>query len=379
LQADDLVKISVNVETTNSRSARARQAEAFFDVPSTPTSKLSWEGDAPIEDQKWNIGLIVGPSGSGKTTIAKSMFKENFHPRLEYDKACALDDVREGISVADIAAAFGAVGFNTIPAWLRPYAVLSTGEQFRVDVARRILELPDPIVIDEFTSVVDRQVAKIASHAIQKLVRRQDRKLVCVTCHHDVEDWLQPDWVIEPASMSFRWRSLRRRPTIDVEIGRCSYDLWKEFAPYHYLTADLNRNATCFAARVNGRAVAFTGMINFPHPTAKNIVRVSRVVTLPDYQGVGLAFALIDTVGSMYRAIGKELRNYPAHFSFVRSHARSKNWEQTKRHGDFQNSTRRSANSSISDLGGSRPCATFRYVGPTADDKEFARRFVSEL
>jgi ABC-type ATPase with predicted acetyltransferase domain len=35
--------------------------------------------------------------------------------------------------------------------------------------------------VDEFTSVVDRQVAKVASHTVQKAVRRQSRQLVAVT------------------------------------------------------------------------------------------------------------------------------------------------------------------------------------------------------
>ena len=89
-----------------------------------------------------------------------------------------------------------AVGFNTIPAWLRPYGVLSNGEKFRVDLARRLLEGGDLIAVDEFTSVVDRQVAKIGSHAVQKWARGKGRQFVAATCHYDLEDWLQPDWVL---------------------------------------------------------------------------------------------------------------------------------------------------------------------------------------
>jgi ABC-type ATPase with predicted acetyltransferase domain len=78
---------------------------------------------------------------------------------------------------------------------MKPQAVLSNGERFRVDLARRLLELPDPIVVDEFTSVVDRQVAKIGAHAVQKFVRKHNRRFVAATCHYDVVEWLQPDWI----------------------------------------------------------------------------------------------------------------------------------------------------------------------------------------
>jgi hypothetical protein len=69
---------------------------------------------------------------------------------------------------------------------------------------------PDrPLLVDEFSSVVDRQVAKIGAHAVQKWVRRNARQFVAVSCHYDIVDWLRPDWVLEPATMSFRWESLR--------------------------------------------------------------------------------------------------------------------------------------------------------------------------
>jgi ABC-type ATPase with predicted acetyltransferase domain len=68
-------------------------------------------------------------------------------------------------------------------------------------MARALSEDTDMVVIDEFTSVVDRQVAQVASHTVQKAVRRTPgRQFVAVTCHYDVTDWLQPDWVYDVAA-----------------------------------------------------------------------------------------------------------------------------------------------------------------------------------
>jgi len=100
------------------------------------------------------------------------------------------------------------VGFGSPPAWLRPFRVLSNGEQFRVMVARAIAETTGLIAIDEFTSVVDRQVAKVASHTVQKAIRRRKRQLIAVSCHYDIIEWLQPDWVYQPHTRDFA----RRRP-----------------------------------------------------------------------------------------------------------------------------------------------------------------------
>ena len=149
-------------ESKLSRSVRVKQLEGMFDVPAAEKCRLEWKGELPIEKKDWNIGLIVGPSGSGKSTILREVFGE---PKTFRWKAnSVVDDFAERFSIEEIAAVCGAVGFNTIPAWIRPFAVLSNGERFRVELARRLLECGDPILIDEFTSVVDRQVAKIASH-----------------------------------------------------------------------------------------------------------------------------------------------------------------------------------------------------------------------
>ena len=176
------------VETAISRSSRARQLEAMFDVPPTQKSRREWKGELPIDADDWNVGLIVGPSGSGKTQIGRNVFADSFHQEMQWGKQSVIDDFRTSLSMEDVSSACQAVGFNTIPAWLRPFSVLSNGEKFRVEMARRLLELPDPIVMDEFTSVVDRQVAQIGSHAVQKFVRKHNRKFVALSCHYDIVD-----------------------------------------------------------------------------------------------------------------------------------------------------------------------------------------------
>ena len=351
--------VDVVVESPCSTSIRARQVCSMFDVPPSNTSRLEWRVEVPSVDDPWSVGLIVGPSGSGKSSVMREVYGEM--PTLRWDAASVVDDVAQGHSVQAISEAFGAVGFNTIPSWTRPYAVLSNGEKFRVDLARRLLELPSPVVVDEFTSVVDRQVAQIGSHAVQKYARRTGKKFVAVTCHYDVADWLQPDWVLDMATQSFTRRLLQQRPAVECVIGRVPYTAWAMFAPYHYLTADLNRAARCFGLWANGRLAAFAGALYRPHPTAQNVMGLSRLVTLPDFQGLGLAFVLADAVGSAYRALGKRWRSYPAHPALVRAFDRSTNWRLEKRPGVF--GTRASETSSAPTVSKGRPCAVFEYVG----------------
>jgi ABC-type lipoprotein export system ATPase subunit len=344
------------------RSARVRQLEALFDVPAQEQKKLEWKGDVPIESLKWNVGLIVGPSGCGKTQLLRHLFPGHDQP-LEWNAKAVVDNFEVG-TMQEISEVCSSVGFNTIPAWMRPFSVLSNGEKFRVEMARRLLR-DDPIVIDEFTSVVDRQVAQIGAHAVQKKVRKLGKKFVAASCHYDIVEWLQPDWILEPATMKFVARgSLQRRPALDVSIQRVAYEAWQLFAPFHYLTANLHKAARCFGLYVGKEIASFGGVLNRPHATATNIMGLSRLVTLPDWQGLGLAMILAEKLGAAYKAVGKRFHTYPAHPSLVRSFARVPDeWRLEKRAGTF--SARAGASSSISSHNGfgGRPCAVFEYIG----------------
>lgn len=153
--------------------------------------------------QKWNLGLIVGRSGTGKTTIAKELFGEHIVSGFSYRHESILDDMPRNKSANEICQALNSVGFSSPPSWLKPYSVLSNGEKMRCDIARAMLEDNEMFVFDEFTSVVDRNVAQIGSFALQKAIRRNDKKFIAVTCHFDVQDWLMPDWVFDTDSMTF--------------------------------------------------------------------------------------------------------------------------------------------------------------------------------
>lgn len=150
--------------------------------------------------EKWNIGVIVGKSGTGKSTIARELFGDEYFKPREYNHESVIDDMPDGFTVEEITRMFYAVGFGSVPSWLKPYGVLSNGEKMRVDLARALLS-DDFVVFDEFTSVVDRNVAQTCCIATNKAVKRMNKQFVAVTCHFDVLEWLQPDWVFNTDDM----------------------------------------------------------------------------------------------------------------------------------------------------------------------------------
>lgn len=313
------------------RSPRVAQVEGMFDIPPSERSREEWQVSLPLDERDWNVGLIVGPSGCGKSTIARELFGPAVCDGFDWPESMSLlDGFPAGMSIKEIVALLSSVGFSSPPLWLRPYHVLSTGQKMRVDAARLLAERPDLAVMDEFTSVVDRTVAQIGSAAIAKTVRRRNQRFVAVTCHFDVLDWLQPDWVYQPHTNDFQWRSLQRRPSVELEIGRVHHTAWELFRPYHYLNHSFNRSARCFVAFLHGEPVALQAVIATPHPRAKRLYRGHRAVCLPDYQGIGIGNALITYVASAYRALGNRILSTTASPALVASRRRDARWRCLK-------------------------------------------------
>lgn len=194
----------INLHTNQEQASdRVKEVMADFDMTYEHTRE-SFSGNIDIDGKEWTIGAIVGGSGTGKSTIARHLFGDKGYVReFEYHGASVLDDMPASASTKEIELAFSSVGFSSPPSWLKPYAVLSTGEKMRVDLARAILQDGEMVVFDEFTSVVDRVVAQTASYAIQKAMRKKGKRFVAVSCHKDILEWLQPDWVYDTDERSF--------------------------------------------------------------------------------------------------------------------------------------------------------------------------------
>jgi GNAT superfamily N-acetyltransferase len=364
--------MKITVQTAIQETPRVLQVRGMFDLPPAKTSSMSWNAHLPLGERPWNIGLVVGPSGCGKSTIAHHLWPDAIVGEHAWPSDTAIvDGFPESLPTKELAEILSSVGFASPPAWLRPFHVLSTGQQFRVTLARAIAEAEalNPqhkqgsavnLVFDEYTSVVDRTVAQVASHALQKTIRHKRLRFVAVTCHEDVEAWLNPDWVYRPAEQAFTWRLLQRRPIIEIVIVRCRPSAWRLFAPHHYLSAALARSATCFLATWNDRPVAFSAWLPFVG-SGPSTRREHRTVTLPDFQGVGIGNAVSDTIASMWKALGYRAISTTTHPAMIRSRCRSPHWRMTR--GPALASGREKKLTALRHAT-TRLTAGFEYIGP---------------
>ena len=258
------------------------------------------------------------------------------------------------VSTNDIFKTLCAVGFSSPVDWLKPYSVLSNGEKMRCDLARAMLENREMFVFDEFTSVVDRTVAKIGSLAIQKAVRRENKRFIAVTCHHDVQDWLMPDWVFNTDTMTFQTYDAeaqkKNRPTLQLDIyevgTRDKRRTWDTFSKYHYLNHDFNEASHVYVCSCNGKLAAFCAVLTFPHPRAKNIKKGHRTVVFPEFQGVGIGNAFTTFIAQMWCDKGYRYVSTTSNPSMIIARKRNPRWRcvrfgrtATNKHGLLKGTT----------------------------------------
>lgn len=319
--------IDIILKTPVKRSFRVEQAAGMFDLPLEEKTevKISVEEPPAITDD-WRIGLIVGPSGAGKSTTATHFYPGEIYRSGTWPKGESVLDGFGDSGIKQITQALTMVGFSSPPSWLKPYSVLSNGERFRCDLARALLcSRSDLVVFDEFTSVVDRTVAKVCSAAVAHALKKGtiDKKFIAVTCHYDIAEWLTPDWILDLATGKVA-RRLLRRPAIELRIMSARRSLWSLFGKHHYLSGKLANSAQCYVALWEDRSVAFCALL--PLFGFKNRRRVSRIVVLPDYQGIGIGSHFLNAMGKICRAQGLGLNITTGHPAMIRYCAHSPQW-----------------------------------------------------
>jgi GNAT superfamily N-acetyltransferase len=460
--------ITVKLQTPLRSTFRTEQIAGMFDLPREQLAERlahTLTAELPEIGGNWTIGAIVGPSGSGKTTLARAAYGNAVYEPREWPEGEAIIDCLERSATGDRRSEVGdqksgdllvptsdlrpltslksllhllaAVGLASPPSWLRPYHTLSTGERFRAEVARAILQMRNSdcglrneeltaftphaeirtpqfplLVLDEFTSTLDRTTACTASLAISKYLRSSSStpqseirtpQFIVLSCHTDFLPWLTPDWILDltgnPRSTTndkgpmtsdqglrpFWPRGSLQRPPLRLVVRRVKQTLWPHFARHHYLTGGLASAATCYAAfceadseiRVQGSAGVKVCDLN-PEPRtlnpppiafcavlatlgAKRTKRITRLVVLPQFQGLGIASRLAEVVADHERSKGFRMTITASHPAIVAWCSRSPKWRYLglKKTG----STRQQMGTRAIRCSTGRAVASFEYVG----------------
>lgn len=287
--------VEVELASAVSESFRVQSLASRMDYEASESTRFRLRAELPTTDEEWSVGLIVGPSGSGKSRLLEKAFADwTDASHFEWRGASFLDDLGDRFSVEEVSRALAAAGLSSVPAWMLPYGRLSNGQRQRAAMARALLEA-DQIVFDEFTSLLDRVVARTTCIAAAKAVRRAKKRLVVATCHYDVGEWLETDWVFDTATATLA-RGRLRRPQFSISIHPAARSLWPLFAAHHYMSPRLSSAARCFigAIHVGGETALCAWMSFIPNAGHKHSWRGHRAVVLPEYQGAGIGSRFVD-------------------------------------------------------------------------------------
>ena len=123
------------------------------------------------------------------------------------------------------------------------------------------------------------------------------RQFIAVTCHYDVVDWLDPDWVFCTDTMEFDRKKGLGRPLNSRFIG-AALPSGKWFRQYHYLRGTLASTARCYFTVYQDKPIAFIAVVHI-HMKSR-YYRVTRLVVLPDYQGLGVGKRLLNFIAELY-------------------------------------------------------------------------------
>lgn len=294
-----MITVTVDQSVPVSRSYRAARVRSLFNVSPEQGARFTAAAEIPLDEPGWQIGLIVGPSGSGKSSIGRRCWgQEAFHEGFSWGSGPIVEEIAPAADMDAVTGALSSVGLGTVPAWLRPFAALSTGEKFRADLARLLLSDRPRVVIDEFTSVVDRQIARIGALAFSKAWRRAPgRQAILLSCHRDIIEWACPDWVLDTEDMSLQRGCLQRRPPITIAVHQTNWSPWKAFEPHHYLKLPHMIAATNYIATHQGEPVAHCAVAT---NTGLRSARMCRLVVMPEWQGAGVGLAFMEYVAERW-------------------------------------------------------------------------------
>ena len=328
-----------NVELVSPTSNTYYCQRAVDSVDLNIAEKLKHELSITVDlETPYQLGLIIGASGSGKTTLAKAIFGEDCFKTVLNFELPILDQFPDEFDYDQRVAILNGIGLTQVPCWVRPVKTLSNGQKSRAEAALLMCK-NELTIIDEWTSVVDRTVAKVMSHCLQKHTRQHGKQVVVLSCHYDVLEWLNPDWIIDCNTGIYTDRrllrqSFKRSEQLQFDIRQVGKETWRYFSKYHYLNHGLPPGfSICYGLFHNGSQIGFTAFSNYvPYSQLKRlngermVLHSNRLVIHPDYCGFGLGVKLAtETAKLLYPKY--EIRAKFSSIAMYKSRIKNPNWK----------------------------------------------------
>lgn len=96
------------------------------------------------------------------------------------------------------------------------------------------------------------------------------------------------------------------------------------------MNTDLPSACVCYGLYDKDNIIGFIGILHQPHPKNSKIKRCSRLVILPDYQGIGLGTKFLNIVAQHYKDKGFDFIIITSAKNMIAALRKSDKWAMTR-------------------------------------------------
>jgi ABC-type lipoprotein export system ATPase subunit len=311
--------INISYETTvAAQTPRTRAVAEAFGLGTDQAQRFTLYDNLNLQIRPTDIVLITGDSGSGKSALLKAIKHDldtaaQDTQNLSLNKNTPIIDAT-GKNTAEALELLSRVGLNDAFLFLRPYNELSDGQKHRYHIAR-LAETPKQWwLLDEFTSTLDRDTAKIVAYNLQKLARQRGKAVIAATTHTDLLGDLAPNVHVHKRygkELAIRYYPHARASgcslTRQMRVEQGAFQDYKALSQFHYRAGRCPPPRKIFVLKRRGERC---GVIVYSYPSPMTFGRskvwkgslqrlqrevsvISRVVVHPKYRSIGLGAKLV--------------------------------------------------------------------------------------